>query len=153
MCVRLPFSVHVPLRLTWAYSERRFCLFPADRLWQVPVQSMYVNMAHLVSLVWGASFHLCVCVCLAVQPCFMVASCSVAEAPFVFLSGCWLLSRLCSSCCSKLSSAGNFWSCWSAFSLWLMQLVYFIHTHTYRLWMWNLCSAMLLDWLGCIRLF
>lgn len=99
---------------------------------QVPVRSMYGNKAHPGTLGWAASFHLCmvpdigsvhVCVYICVRlesshashhGCFLL-SCG---SPFVFSSGCWPLSRrCCSSCCSTLSSTGNFWSCWSSFSL------------------------------------
>lgn len=96
------------------------------------MMSMFGNKAHLEPLSWAASFHLCmiphieslhvcdyICVCLqsshaSRHGCFLL-SCG---SPFVFSSGCWLLSRrCCSSCCSTLSSTGNFWSCWSSFSL------------------------------------
>ncbi len=91
--------------------------------------SMYVNMAWSqwvglpVSTSAPSQTSKCVCiysVCVCLlgrhasrHGCFLL-SCG---SPFVFSSGCWLLSRCCSSCCSTLSSTGNFWSRRSSFSL------------------------------------
>lgn len=133
VCV-FTFPAHVPPGLNWANSERGFCPFHGGIMSQAPMQIiLYVCKYGLESLGRAASFHLCtfcsvqvcaliqyVCVCICLlsshasrHGCFLL-SCG---SPFVFSSGCWLLSRCCSSCCSTLSSTGNFWSRWSSVSL------------------------------------
>lgn len=134
-CVCLLFLVHVPQRLNWANSERGFCPFHAGIIPQAPVRIIQYVCKYGSSGATGPACQLsplclprrgrvcvfaCVCFCVCLQSshasrhgCFLL-SCG---SPFVFSSGCWLLSRCCSSCCSTLSSTGNFWSRRSTFSL------------------------------------
>lgn len=94
--------------------------------------TLYVNMAHLEPLHWTPSSHLCFRLPRRLRVCVYMCECVCRSShasrhggfllscgsPFVFSSGCCLLSRRCSSCCSStLSSTGNFWSCRSSFSL------------------------------------
>lgn len=50
----------------------------------------------------------------AEQPCFTLLPVELRKF-LCFLSGCWLLSRCCSSCCGTLSSIGNFSSLFNCF--------------------------------------
>lgn len=74
-----------------------------------------------------SGFYLADCVCVFVyayvyirvfvfaeQPCFMLLPVELRKF-LCFLSGCWLLSRCCSSCCGTLSSIGNFSSLFHCF--------------------------------------
>lgn len=115
--------------------QRGFCPFHAGirprhlcRLY-----CMYVNVALCVGPLWArVCLHvrflpgwLCVCVFVyayvyirvfvfAEQPCFMLLPVELRKF-LCFLSGCWLLSRCCSSCCGTLSSIGNFSSLFHCF--------------------------------------